>query len=68
MSNADLIAIRKEVEYLQQRYEECKPVLDKLSQWMSLFKEKQELEEKYTSEALFSNRGGSLNNMLKVYL
>uniref|UniRef100_A0A914E4D6 Protein regulator of cytokinesis 1 n=1 Tax=Acrobeloides nanus TaxID=290746 RepID=A0A914E4D6_9BILA len=64
-SHTDIDALRKEIAYLQQRYEECRPIFDKLNHWLSLFKEKQELDERYSTDALFNNRGGSLNNILK---
>uniref|UniRef100_A0A914D1J6 Uncharacterized protein n=1 Tax=Acrobeloides nanus TaxID=290746 RepID=A0A914D1J6_9BILA len=65
-SHTEIDAVRKEIAYLQQHYEECRPIFDKLNRWLALFKEKQELDEKYTTDALFNNRGGSLNNILKV--
>src|SRR4051812_32958541 len=62
----DLQKLETQIERLEEKYARGKPVFDKLNEWMGLWKEKLNAEQRACRTSFYKNRGGSLNNTLRV--
>jgi hypothetical protein len=64
----DLQRLEEDLQRMEERYERGRPVFDKLQHWMGLWKEKLDSEKRVCRVSFYKNRGGSVNNQLKVGL
>jgi hypothetical protein len=59
--------LEERVQFRKDRYEKAKPVFDMLKEWMDCWKQKLDAERRVCRASFYKNRGGCLNQKLKVF-
>lgn len=58
--------LEEQVKARKERYNRAQPVFDMLKEWMDCWKQKLETERRVCRASFYKNRGGNLNQKLKV--
>jgi len=61
----NLEKLEKNYQLLQEKYERGGPIFDKLNEWLALWQERLNSEQRACRTSFYTNRGGSLNTTLK---
>lgn len=59
--------MEEDVKNLEEKYKRGRPVFDKLNEWMSLWKERLNAEQRVCRTSFYNQRGGNLQASLKVF-